>query len=82
MAASAFMLKAPPHLQCHWHTLLAHIVVVLVSVEHDHSVGQSKPGVVGFKRRSIHFLHSKTTKKLLNECYKKLPLPSLFLNIK
>lgn len=41
------------HLQSHWDILLADIVVVLVSVQHNNCIGQGKAGITISKRRPI-----------------------------
>lgn len=46
------------YLNSHGDVLLAHVVVVLVRVEHDDSVGQGEARVVGHEGRAVHFLHT------------------------
>lgn len=48
------------HLHRHGDVLLSNIVVVLVSVEHDDSVGQGKACIVGHEGRAVHFLQTHT----------------------
>lgn len=44
------------HLQSHWDILLADIMVVLVSVQHNNCIGQGKAGITISKWGSIWFL--------------------------
>lgn len=47
------------HLQSHWDILLADIVVVLVSVQHNNCISQGKAGIAISKRRPVWFLKGK-----------------------
>lgn len=48
------------HLHRHGNVLLPHVVVVLVGVEHDDSIGQSKARIVGHERRAVDLLQRNT----------------------
>lgn len=55
------------YLYGHWNVLLANVVVVLVSVEHDDGISQGKTCVVGHKRRAIHLLQEDTERRNTTE---------------
>lgn len=46
------------YLHSHGDILLADIMVVLVSVQHNDSVGQCKASIVGHERRAVDFLQT------------------------
>lgn len=47
------------HLYSHGDILLANIVVMLVSVQHYDSVGQSEACIIGHEGGAVHFLQTR-----------------------
>lgn len=48
------------HLHSHGDVLLADVVVVLVCVQHDDSIGQGETSIVAHERRAVDFLQRHT----------------------